>query len=324
MLKNNIMKKLVLPFLVAVLFCSSCSPQIYQQIATLSSENVSLKDNGAYAYEDGVLTIEYDFWSESGKFTFVVANNSDDDIYLNLADSYFVNNGYAQDYYQARTYVYTSRSVASTGSTASTAVAGHASVSAGVAGQSIYGGMVGVAASLGATKGYGASKTYSLASEKGTSVEFAEKAIVCIPAHSYKVFEEFSVASSVYRECGFVRDPTRKEEAVREYDGYSSPRVIENRLVFNMGDVVIPVTNVFYVSHYQNIAEVYATESIKVERCDGYNKDVEVHKLSANNKFYITYSKKDFWTSRSIENDRKPQSYAKPSARKFNDGFYRR
>lgn len=317
------MKKLSSTLIAAVaLFCSACSPLFYQQIATLSSENVSLKDNGTYSYEDGVMTIEYDFWSESGKFTFVVRNNSDDDIYLNLAESYFVNNGYAQDYYQARTYVYTSRNVASTGSTTSAAVAGQASVSAGVAGQGLYGGVIGVAASLGATKGYGASKTYSVASEKGMSVEFAEKAIVCIPAHSHKVFEEFSVSSSVFRECGFVRDPSRKENAVREYDGYSSPRVIENRLVFNMGDVTIPVTNIFYVSQYMNISSENATEYIKVEKCDGYKKDVKVHKYSANNKFYITYSSSDLWSTEGNANDRKSQSYSKSSVEKFNDGVY--
>lgn len=316
------MKKFVLPLVVAALICSACSPLFYQQIATLSSENVTLKDDGAYAYEDGVMTIEYDFWSESGKFTFVVTNNSDDDIYLNLAESYFVNNGYAQDYYQARTYVYTSNRVTSSGSTASAAVAGHASVSAGVAGQGIYGGEVGAAASLAATKGYGASKTYSVTSEKGVSVEFAEKAIVCIPAHSYKVFEEFSVASSVFRECGFVRDPSKKEEAVREYDGYSSPRVIENRLVFNMGDVTLPVTNIFYVSQYMNIATENATEYIKAERCDGYKKDVKVHKYSANNKFYVSYSSSDLWSSDGNANDRKSQSFGKSSAGKFSDGLY--
>lgn len=312
-------------FLIAVaLFCSACSPVLYQQIATLSSENVNLKNDGSFAYEDGVMTIEYDFWSESGKFSFIITNNSDDDIYLNLAESYFINNGYAHDYYQARTYVYTSKNVASTGSTASAAVAGHASVSAAGTAQSIYGGTVGVAASLGATKGYGASKSYSVASEKGTSVEFAEKPLICIPAHSFKVFEEFNVASSVFRECGFVRDPSKKETSIREYTDYTSPRVIENRLVFNIAGAAIPVTNIFYVSKYQNISNDDATEYIKVERCDGYKKDVKVHKYSGSNKFYITYSKYDLYSTDGSANDRKAQSFGKSSAGKFNDGLYRR
>lgn len=168
------MKKLILSFAVAAIMCSACSQLYYQQIATLSSDNVDLKNDGSFAYEDGIITIEYDFWAESGQFKFIVTNNSDEDIYLNLAESYFVDNGLAHDYYQARTYVYTSKSITSVGAKVSYAVA----------------------------------KT---ASEKGESIEFAEKAIVGIPAHSYKVFEEFSVATSVFRECGFVRDPSKKE-----------------------------------------------------------------------------------------------------------------
>ena len=56
-----------------------------------------------------------------------------------------------------------------------------------------------------------------MTSQNGYSVEYAEKDVVCIPAHSYKTFTEFSIATSVFRECGFVRDPSKKETAVREY-----------------------------------------------------------------------------------------------------------
>jgi hypothetical protein len=216
-----------------------------------------------------------------------VTNNSDEDIYLNLAESYYVDNGLAHDYYQARTYVYTSKSITSVGAKASYAVA----------------------------------KT---ASEKGESIEFAEKSIVGIPAHSCKVFEEFSVATTVFRECGFVRDPSKKENAVREYNGYTSPKVIENRLMFYMGDVAIPVTNVFYVSQYQNISIAKATGYVKVERCDGFKKDVKVNTHSANNRFYITYSSNDLMSSEGNQNDRKAQSFGKSSAGKFNDGLYER
>ena len=263
------MKKLILLLAGAAIICSACSPLYYQQIATLSSENVSLKNDGSFVYEDGIMTIEYDFWAESGQFKFIVTNNSDEDIYLNLAESYFVDNGLAYDYYQARTYVYTSKSITSVGAKVSYAVA----------------------------------KT---ASEKGESIEFAEKAIVGIPAHSCKVFEEFSVATTVFRECGFVRDPSKKENAVREYNGHTSPKVIENRLVFYMGDVKIPVTNIFYVNQYQNISTEDVTESVKVEKCNGFKKEVKVNKLSANNKFYITYSSNDLMSPEGNQNDRNP------------------
>lgn len=286
------MKKYLLSLIAFSLLCTACSPTFYQQIATLSSENVSLKQDGSFVYKDDIITIEYDFWAEYGQFGFLIANNSDEDIYLNLAESYFVNNGYAQDYYQARTYVYTSRDLTSLGSTYSATVTGHASVSATGTTQSFYGGVGGASLAT--------SKTHTV-----TSVEFEEKAIVCIPAHSFKIFEEFNVATSVFRECGFARDPSKNENAVREYNYYTSPQVIENRLVFNIANTSIPITNTFYISQYQNISTNDATEYVEVEKCDGNKKFVKVHRLSGNNKFYITYNKNDLWSAESgYETDR--------------------
>ncbi len=255
------MRKMLLPLFCACLLQAACSPALFQQIATLSSDSVTLNDDGSFSYEDAMITIEYDFWSESGKFVFTITNNTDDDIKLNLADSYFVNNGYAFDYYQARTYVTTSRKFSSTKLTSSTAAA----------------------------------------SESSNSVEYQEKPVVCIPAHATKVFEEFAVSSSVFRECGFVRDPSKKETSVREYSQYNSPLIIENRLSFQIGEITVPVTNVFYVSKYQNIACVNTIEYLRSETCNGSRRDVKVHKLSARNKFYITY---DPWAASGAGNDR--------------------
>ena len=241
------MKKNIIYFLAICFICSfitSCAPMQYMQIATLKSEQVELQTDGSFKYRNSEFTIEYDFWSNYGNVGFLITNNSDKDLYLNLEKSYFINNGYAQDYYQARTYL-------------------------SVEGTSL--------------------------NTNGKSIEFTEKAVVCIPAHSCKTFTEFSIATSVFRECGFVRDPSKKETAVREYTKETSPQVIENRLMFNIGDITLPVTNVFYVSQYQNISTDAATEWIKVEGCDGYKTPVRVHKLSASNKFYITYGREDLF-----------------------------
>ncbi|MDE7126685.1 MAG: hypothetical protein K2O58_02160 [Bacteroidales bacterium] len=243
------MKKILLPLLCACLLLVACSPKLYQQIATLSSDSVTLNDEGYFAYEDAIITVEYDFWSEAGKFVFTVTNNTDDDIWLDLSRSYFVNNGYAYDYYQARTYISTSRNLSSTRLNSSVA------------------------------------KTL----ESGTSIEYEEKPAVCIPAHASKVFQEFDVSSSVFRECGFARDPSKRELSVREFTGYNSPRIIENRLTFKIGEVVLPVVNVFYVSSYQNISCANTVEYRKTATCNGSILHVKEHKLSAPNKFYITY-----------------------------------
>ena len=274
------MKKVLFYFLIANLFLTACSPQIFLQIGTLSADNVKLEDDGAFKYEDAIMCIEYNFWSENGKFQFTVTNNTDDAIYLNLAKSHFINNGYAYDYYQARTYIYEDKN-----------------------------------SSFSELIIHGTSF-----SEKGVAIEYMEQPIACIPAHSSKVFEEFKVASSVFRECGFVRDPSKKETSVREYSDYSSPQIIENRLVFNINELEIPVTNMFYVSQYQNISYNDAIESVKTDRCDGSVKEAKFHKMSGNNKFYISYSTlaKDGTSA----NDRTTKSIFQMNFGKYNNGLY--
>jgi hypothetical protein len=48
---------------------------------------VEVKEDGTFAYQDAMVTIEYDFWSEAGKFNFIVTNNTDENLYLNLGES---------------------------------------------------------------------------------------------------------------------------------------------------------------------------------------------------------------------------------------------
>lgn len=250
-MSDNMKNPLIL-LLVSLMLCTSCSPTLFQQIATLSSDNVEVKEDGTFAYQDAMVTIEYDFWSEAGKFNFIVTNNTDENLYLNLGESYFVNNGNAYDYYQARTYVYENRPNPG-------------------------------------------------APDKVSKVEYAEKPVICIPARASKAIKEFKVTSSAYRECDFVRDPSKRETAVKVYTEVTSPRIVENRLVFQIGDVKLPVTNVFYVSEYRNIAAENAIEYHKVNECNGAVRYVRVNKFSADNKFFITY---DLWSPEGTSNDR--------------------
>ncbi len=319
------MKKLFLLLTVASWLLTSCSPSVFMQIATLSSDNVNLQKSGSFAYEDTLITIEYDFWSETGKFSFLVTNNSDNDIYLNLVESYFVNNGYAYDYYQARTYTYTSRNLASSKSSSSAYIADHAGLT--TVRYTKNPGGINTSGTLATSKGYQASSSYTVAAENGLSIEYKEKTVICIPAHSSKAFEEFNVSTSVFRDCGFIRDPYKEEIAVREFTNLSSPRVIENRLMFEMGNITIPVTNTFYVSHYQNIYYRDATEYVQVENCDGTKTRVLVNKMSAKNKFYITYSGNDLNMPSKSANDRtsnKKMSFGNTNSQGLNDDIYNR
>ncbi len=86
-----------------VVSCSSLSP--YLQVAKLTSDNVQMNNNGKFEYKQQNLTISYNFWNNGGNVRFIVTNSSDKDIYLLVDKCYFIENGFASDYYKNRTYV---------------------------------------------------------------------------------------------------------------------------------------------------------------------------------------------------------------------------
>lgn len=244
-------------FVLAMVYLTSCSSEVYQQIATLDSKQVMLKEDGSFIADHGLFTIQYDFWAPSGQVAFWVTNQTDTNLYLDLSESFVVKNGRAYDYYQGRTWVYSGRLSTS----AQTSVNVSESVS-------------------------------RISMENGHSVEYTEQPVLCIPAHSSKYIDEFSVSSRPYVECGFPSDPSSKEKVIRVYDSNSSPIVIENRLAFFTGSNEVPVNHVFYVKSLQNISEDDVLKTFRYrENCAGkvIPVPVTVHKLAGANKYYIRY-----------------------------------
>lgn len=97
------MKKLLV--LLAVLTLNSCAAY-YQQIVTMSSPQMRLSDKGELRFSDLGVTLSYDFWSENGQMNYLVTNDSDSDISINMSSSFLVANGLANDYYKKRTFTY--------------------------------------------------------------------------------------------------------------------------------------------------------------------------------------------------------------------------
>lgn len=91
-------------FILIALCMVSCAP--YIQVATLNSDTVQLSDKGEFYYEDEVARIDYYFnVKENGLFSFSIKNLTAEDIYVDMAKSYFINNGIATDYYGRSTTV---------------------------------------------------------------------------------------------------------------------------------------------------------------------------------------------------------------------------
>lgn len=264
------MKHFLLTSAAVLIMAASCSPVYYRQVTTLSSDNVKFNDKGDYVYENDIVSIEYNFWTEKGRVDFVVTNNTDDNIYLDLSQSFLIKNGYAYDYFKNRSWQRNSES---------TVVSSTSNTSGMYVFRTLFG------------QSYATQQT----SRTGDAVSYQEMSVVCIPAHSSKSFGEYSVSSGVYRECDFNRIPKSKEESVREFSQETSPLVIENRLMFILGDVHIPVTNMFYASKYQNISADDEEQNELIRHCNGSSEYVSIHKLYGVNKFFITYDGSDIY-----------------------------
>ena len=100
------MYKLTL-FLGLFLLITSCAPINNFQLYKTEAPNLKVV-NGLLVFEDSVCYISYDLWSENGNPTFLFYNKSDYLISIDLTECFFVLNGISYDYFQNRTYTYSS------------------------------------------------------------------------------------------------------------------------------------------------------------------------------------------------------------------------
>ena len=229
----------------------SCAP--YIQVATLNSDTVQLSDKGEFYYENEVARIDYYFnVKENGLFSFSIKNLTAEDIYVDMAKSYFINNGIATDYYGRSTTV-------TVGSSRSSSYSINTSYSN-------YPNKI-------ETSGIASSYTVSESvSETKTSASY-----VGIPGESARVFTGFMISDTHYTEKGFEEFPYQGYLEVREFNKDESPLVIINRITLIVGGEEIVIENKMYATKYVNALDnVYA----------GYRPYSE---NLGNNQFYIIY-----------------------------------
>ncbi len=268
---------------IGLFLMSSCSSSYYQQIATLESNQVSMDSTGQFIANEDIVSIKYDFWAKSGSVSFWVINNTAEDIYLDLSKSFLIKNGAAYDYYRNRIFKISSSSGVSEGTVASASVgSGLGTSNNGVWNRDVH-------AYASASKSASASVYVYTTNESGT--EYVEQKIVCIPAKSYKYFEEYNVSSTIYRECGFLRYPSKKELTIRKFESDKSPVVLENRLVFVKDSTEVLMNHTFYVSQYQNINYDDAVTNYYLNDCKGNVSQYyrTIHTIAAPNKYYNNY-----------------------------------
>lgn len=283
------MKKIfILSIITLTLF--SCQSTFYQIMST-TSNNVH-DDGDKMIYENEDCRITYNLWAEYGNSGFVFYNKTDQNIYIDLCETFYILNGQAHNYFKNRTF--------KTGSTKSLSSA----ISSSNA--------IGLSSALGGSLTDGSSKieTLDLISmttqtqfEKGvkneilSSVEIKEEAIICIPPYCYKVINEYPVINELFRQCGYLLFPTDKKVTTLEFTIATSPIRFTNRITYYIGNessINNVIENDFYVSAITNYTKNKAInkQTIKTD-CMGKKLDIpkiiHVFTDSGANKFYIKY-----------------------------------
>lgn len=217
------MKRIIL-YLVLILSLSSCYVTNYMQVATLQSNNVSLKD-GCYLYVDEAVRVEYVFNREDGVFTFEVMNLTDGDIYVDMEKSLFVYNQQAYDYAGRDLYTTTYAGAAVT------TTSGYMSMGGG----SVSG--------VGTTKIYGEASTVSQRLPKK----------ILIPKGCYRTFYGFDINEEIYRQMFFARNPGPKEEVFILRENMHRPIDFSNIIYIICDTQEFVVKNDFEVAGIENI-----------------------------------------------------------------------
>ena len=278
----------------------------YYQVTTFESEDVKLQDSGSFVYETDEFSILYDLWSENGEMTFSIVNKTDSAIVLDLDKSYYVFNGLAHDYYQARMF----------GSSSS-----HSRMELNSS-----------SSSLGVSRTYlpdnlyyyydGFNRHYNVANTGNVSVssskttgwsrtstsyrEYDERKLVVIPAKTYKVFSEFKISSTLYRSCGRALDPDNREVFGVTYTKDDTPLTLRNSLNLIVNGLPVQVENNFYASMIANMNMNNFEKYNDNTNCKGnVVSSYKVARYSKPNRMYVKYSSNDF---NGNDNDRTKES----------------
>ena len=255
-------------------FSSCVAPANYYQVyKTAYPKDVELNDLGL-TFQNEHIVVSYNFWSDGGDAGFGIYNKSNQNIYVNLAESFFILNGVAYDYFKNRVYTKS-----------------ESSASSAIAGKSI---TTSYSNNLVPTNEFGVIGSRIVGSSSGFSVSYGEEKIICIPPRTAKYFREYAINESLYRECDLLKYPSRKQIKTKIFLREESPLVFSNRIAYSLSqsDELIKIENEFFVSEIGNYpqSEVMITEAEKI--CDQETFNMQsIFTVSSPEKFYIKYSK---------------------------------
>jgi len=269
--KNSAGKRNIVLLLMAIIFSfmTSCKSNVFYQFYKVNSINESSKNSNPLVFEDDNCRVFYDFWGSQGGVGFIFYNKTDENIYINMKESFFIKNNRAYDYFQNRTFANSkSTSVSiSNSNMAAYNVTGMDAVGLGastsVSGYNYQGFKqtnniaAGIASAIAVTAGIANTKTKGVTTSSASSVSSKEMDIVCIPPKTYKVISEYNITNSLYSDCDLPWYPSKGQVRTIKFTSAKSPYIFSNKIAYTVGKSkdIFTFDNKFYVSGITNYPE---------------------------------------------------------------------
>ncbi|RYZ81262.1 MAG: hypothetical protein EOP06_23830, partial [Proteobacteria bacterium] len=217
----------------ALLFCmlaalSSCSTSYYQ-IYTAKPVNQAQEST---VFETADCKITYDFWADGGDAGFTVLNKTSQPLTVLLDESFYIVNGHAFDYFQARTFT-TSRTDP----------------------KALYA----------SNYFYKLNLSQMAASTSGHSTSILERPSITIPPNASKSFSEYIINPTYFSHCDLIKYPSKRKIREKQFSASDSPFVFSNNITYSSGGKKSTVSLEFYVSAIKNLPESEEIKGVKVQ-----------------------------------------------------------
>ncbi|HQH40837.1 MAG TPA: hypothetical protein PK825_03755, partial [Bacteroidales bacterium] len=207
---------LIYTAIIAVLLTACATTSFYQVYKAVPADKSIKKTDNYLIYEDENCKLSYNFWGEGGNIGFYIYNKTNENVYLNLEQSFFVLNGIAFDYFKNRVYTHSM----SSGATSSK----EATASKYVTGINYL--------DLFQTNRIQASNSIGVMTSSGFSVSYNEEKVICIPSKTSKIITEYNINESLYRDCDLFKYPTKKQIRSKSFTKSDSPFIFSNIITY--------------------------------------------------------------------------------------------
>jgi hypothetical protein len=272
--KTRIMKrKEILLLLIILLILSSClrrrhfpvtytAKSDFYQLLEFSSKDLSLEDNSFYQENDDVV-IFYNFWDTDNRLSFSIHNKSNEFIYLDLEETYFVLNSVAYDYYTQGSF-----SIGNQSNSSNTFV--------------------------NVNSEFLQSSSSSSSNTNFQSQSINSRKLFGIPPGSNRTFSKFQINDGIYNICDLNKTPMLNDTSnFILFSDELSPISFQNFIAYYKNDDLQRISAAFYVKQitYYNSSD-FINKRTEFD-CDLYTEKKQTifySKYQSPNRSYFKYS----------------------------------